>query len=100
MAGIVRTIDRLGRLVLPVEFEETMGVGPGTDLEVLLDGDAVVLRRYEPGCVFCGEMEDVVAFRGRLVCRKCQQEAGGHGGTKHLTSAQESASQAFPLGTS
>ena len=72
----MRTIDCLGRLTLPIEFEETLGVGPGTDLKVPLNGDAIVLRKYEPGCVFGGEMVGVVVLKSRLICWKCLAEAG------------------------
>lgn len=96
MAGIVRMVDRLGRLTLPIEFAETLGVGPGTDLEVLLDGDSVVLRKYEPGCTFCGEMQDAVAFKGRTICRRCLEEASRRGDTKQPSEVQASAFQLAP----
>ncbi|MHB1937985.1 MAG: AbrB/MazE/SpoVT family DNA-binding domain-containing protein [Acidobacteriaceae bacterium] len=93
MAGIVRMVDHLGRPTLPIEFEETLGVGPGTDLEVLIGGDTIVLRKYAPGCVFCGEMTDVVTYKKRMICRRCLEEAGKRGATQQPSSVQSSAFQ-------
>lgn len=52
--GIVRRIDELGRFVLPVELRRTMGIGEREELEVFVDGSAIVLKRHTPACIFCG----------------------------------------------
>jgi len=81
--GFVRRLDELGRVVLPVDWRRTFGLGPGAPLEMILGGDGtLVLKRYVPGgtCTFCGEMEDIQHFAGRPVCRKCTvQLAAGLG---------------------
>ncbi len=69
--GIVRQVDVLGRIVLPVELRRTMGIEVKDTLEIFVDGDSIVLKKYKPACVFCGEARDVVQFRGQLVCGSC-----------------------------
>lgn len=73
-SGIVRRIDNLGRIVLPKELRDTNGLSEGTALEILLDDDGnVVLRKYEPGCSACGQIDDLVLFKDIRLCRKCLQ---------------------------
>ena len=52
--GIVRKVDELGRIVLPIELRRTMGIEVKDALEIYVDGDHIVLKKYEPSCVFCG----------------------------------------------
>ncbi|MBQ3792249.1 MAG: AbrB/MazE/SpoVT family DNA-binding domain-containing protein [Clostridia bacterium] len=69
--GIVRKIDELGRIVLPSELRFSLGIQPRDALEIFVDGEQIVLRKYEPSCVFCGDADDVVMFRGKRICRSC-----------------------------
>jgi len=69
--GITRKVDSLGRVVLPIELRRTLDVSEGDSLEILVDADTVVLRKYEPSCVFCAESKDVSVFSGKNVCSKC-----------------------------
>lgn len=72
--GVTRGVDALGRVVLPKELRRTLGIEPGQPMEILVDGNAVVLRKYAPGCVFCGEVGEVAEFRRQPVCGRCRQE--------------------------
>jgi transcriptional pleiotropic regulator of transition state genes len=72
--GIVRKVDDLGRIVLPMELRRTFGIGKEDPLEIFVDSDAIVLKKYEPACIFCGSDEDVVQFHGRNICKKCIKE--------------------------
>ena len=74
MAGIVRRMDQLGRIVLPMETRRMLGIGDSTPLEFLIDGERIVLRVYRPGCVFCGGVENLREYRDRQVCRACAKE--------------------------
>lgn len=76
MTGIVRRIDELGRVVLPIETRRMLDIDSGTPLEVLLNGETIILRAYRPGCVFCGAMRDLLAHGGRQVCRGCLRALG------------------------
>jgi len=71
----VRAIDELGRVVIPKELRDVLGYTERQPLEFLVDenGD-VILRKFERGCVFCGEVDDVIEFRGKLVCTACVAE--------------------------
>jgi transcriptional pleiotropic regulator of transition state genes len=72
--GIARPLDSMGRLVLPKELRYTMGIRKGEPLEVFVDGNRVILRKFTHNCVFCGEGEDVRLYRGITVCRECAEE--------------------------
>jgi transcriptional pleiotropic regulator of transition state genes len=69
--GIVRKVDELGRIVLPIELRRTLDIAERDELEIYLDDDKVVLKKYEPACCFCGEARDMVNFSGKLVCKSC-----------------------------
>ena len=71
--GIVRRMDELGRIVLPVELRRTLDIAERDELEIYLDDDKVVLKKYEPSCVFCAALRGLVTFRGRNVCMECVQ---------------------------
>jgi transcriptional pleiotropic regulator of transition state genes len=72
--GIVRKVDSLDRIVLPKETCRLLEIGEGTPMEFFMDGDNIVLRKYERGCVFCGEVKDVKDFKGKPVCGTCRKE--------------------------
>jgi transcriptional pleiotropic regulator of transition state genes len=69
--GIVRKVDELGRVVIPIELRRTMGIEEKDALEIYVDGDKIILRKYEPACVFCGNADDIENYRGKNVCRTC-----------------------------
>ncbi len=72
--GVVRQLDTLGRIVLPIELRRTMGIDVKDMLEIFVDNDSIVLKKYHPCCVFCNDARDVVAYKNKLVCRKCLAE--------------------------
>ena len=72
--GIVRQLDSLGRIVLPVELRRTLNIGTKDQLEILIDGNSVVLRKYAPNCQFCGSRTGLSTFRDKLVCKRCVAE--------------------------
>jgi transcriptional pleiotropic regulator of transition state genes len=74
--GIVRRVDELGRLVLPVELRRTLGISNGAALEILTEGETVMLRRYTPLCVFCGSGGEMVNHHGKQVCVNCRSLLG------------------------
>ncbi len=74
--GIVRKIDDLGRVVLPIELRRTLNIDIKDPVEIFVEGDLIILKKYEPACVFCGEANDVENFRGKNVCHKCAKELG------------------------
>lgn len=72
--GIVRQVDELGRVVLPIELRRTLDIKHKDALEIFIDGTQIVLRKYEPACIFCGRADDVRPFRNKNVCIGCLQE--------------------------
>lgn len=74
--GIVRRVDALGRLVLPVELRREMSLDPGSPVEVFVEGSRIVLHKYEPACVFCGEADGVLTFLDKRICRACRSALG------------------------
>lgn len=71
--GIVRKLDDLGRIVLPIELRRTLDIAEKSPLEIYVDGDAIVLRKFENSCVFCGETA-TFEHRGRSICARCMDE--------------------------
>ena len=74
--GIVRKVDELGRIVLPIELRRTMNIEVKDALEIYVDADQIVLKKYEPSCIFCGNAKDIVHFKGKNVCSACAHELG------------------------
>jgi len=75
--GMTRKIDDLGGLSIPMELRRTMNLGEHQALEIFTDNGNIVLRKYMPGCVFCGNVEDTVHFKDLLVCKGCIKEVKG-----------------------
>ncbi|NLJ99832.1 MAG: AbrB/MazE/SpoVT family DNA-binding domain-containing protein [Clostridia bacterium] len=74
--GIVRKVDELGRVVIPIELRRTLGIEEKDALEIYVDKESIILKKYEPACVFCGNAEDVQHFKGKIVCRECALSMG------------------------
>lgn len=72
--GIVRKVDELGRIVLPIELRRTLEIAERDSLEIYVEGSTIILKKYEPACVFCADAKDVVNYKGRNICRKCLDE--------------------------
>lgn len=69
--GIVRKVDDLGRIVLPIELRRMLDIGERDELEIYMDGDKIVLQKYEPSCVFCSSSQGLLTFKGKNVCPTC-----------------------------
>ncbi|MFD0868803.1 AbrB/MazE/SpoVT family DNA-binding domain-containing protein [Paenibacillus residui] len=72
--GIVRKVDELGRIVIPMELRKSLGISEKDPMEIFVDGDQIILRKYAPGCVFTGDTTDLVSYQGKLVSRRAIQE--------------------------
>ena len=72
--GIVRKVDELGRIVLPIELRRTLDIEVKDALEIYVDGAQIILKAYEPACIFCGNAKDVTNFKGKNICRDCLAE--------------------------
>ena len=72
--GIVRKVDELGRIVLPIEMRRTLDIAEKDALEIYVDGASVILKKYKPSCVFCDATKDITVFKGKNICPKCLKE--------------------------
>lgn len=75
--GIVRKLDDLGRIVLPIELRRNLDLEVRDPVEIYVEGDCVILKKYEPTCVFCGKSKDIAEFKGKPVCQSCLAELKG-----------------------
>lgn len=72
--GITRKVDKLGRIVIPKELRGTLSIGEKDALEIFVEGDTIVLKKYEPACIFCGQARDIKSIKGKNICSKCLEE--------------------------
>lgn len=76
--GIVRKVDELGRIVLPIELRRTLDISEKDTLDIYVEGSAIVLRKYRPSCIFCDSTRDVFQFKGKNLCPRCLKELRNH----------------------
>ena len=69
--GIVRPMDALGRVVIPIELRRNLAINTDDSLEIFVDGEYIMLKKYEPACIFCGSNDDIKKVHGRNVCGEC-----------------------------
>ncbi|HEY4429527.1 MAG TPA: AbrB/MazE/SpoVT family DNA-binding domain-containing protein [Paenibacillus sp.] len=69
--GIVRRVDDLGRVVIPKELRRTLGIAEGDAMEIFMDGDKIVLKKYSPGCTLCGSLEGIEYISSKPICHPC-----------------------------
>ena len=72
--GIIRQLDALGRIVLPIELRRTLDITSKDMLEIFVEGNSVVLRKYESNCLFCGSTHHLSAYKEKMVCARCLAE--------------------------
>ncbi len=69
--GITRKVDDLGRIVLPKEIREQLDIADRTPIEIFTEDDKIILKKYSPACIFCGDATDMIMYREKLICKKC-----------------------------
>ncbi len=69
--GIVRQLDQLGRIVIPKELRTTFDLNEKDSIEIFVEGNDIILRKYQPACIFCNDATDVIQFNGKNICKKC-----------------------------
>ena len=75
--GITRRIDDLGRIVVPIELRKTLNISDREMLEIYVDNDAIILKKYQRGCIFCSNATNLVDYQGKKVCEHCVSEIKG-----------------------
>ena len=69
--GIIRKVDDLGRIVLPIELRRTLDIAERDELEIFMENDRIILQKFEPACIFCESSRSLMVYRGKNVCREC-----------------------------
>ena len=69
--GIVRKVDELGRIVLPIELRRTLGIEEKDRIEIFVDGESIILRKSQPACIFCDNAPDIINYQGKTICPDC-----------------------------
>ena len=72
--GIVRKVDELGRVVIPIEIRNKFHIAEKDPIEIYVDGSSIVLKKYEPNCIFCGSSKHLVQYKDKLICAKCSRQ--------------------------
>ena len=72
--GIVRKVDELGRIVLPIELRRTLGIEEKDRIEIFVEGESVILRKYQPACIFCDNAKDLILYKGKNICPECLEK--------------------------
>ena len=72
--GVVRKVDELGRIVIPIELRRTMDIAIKDTLEIYVEGDRIILKKYHPACIFCEDAQNVISYKGKMICRNCLAE--------------------------
>lgn len=72
--GIIRPLDNLGRIVLPIELRKVLGINSGDHLEIFVEDENIILKKHEVSCIFCGSANNMKSFKGKNVCQNCITE--------------------------
>ncbi len=72
--GIVRKVDELGRVVLPIELRKVFDIKEKDALEIYVDEEKIILKKYEPACIFCADAKDIINYKGKNICKVCLNE--------------------------
>ena len=75
--GIVRKVDELGRIVLPVEMRRTLDIAEKDALEIYVEGESIILHKHQAACIFCDSTKELVSYKGRNVCADCIMKLRG-----------------------
>ena len=74
--GIIRRMDELGRVVIPIEIRNQFHIVEKDPIEIYVDGSSIVLKKFEPNCIFCGNTKNLLVYNDKLVCPKCAEKIG------------------------
>ncbi len=69
--GIVRRVDDLGRIVIPMELRRTLGINVKDPMAIMVDGERIILQKHKDVCAICGSNDEIVEFKNRSICGEC-----------------------------
>ena len=71
--GIVRRVDELGRIVIPIELRNKLKIAEKDPIEIYVDGSSIILKKHEESCIFCESTKNLSEYKDKLICSKCLQ---------------------------
>lgn len=74
--GIVRRVDELGRVVIPKELRKKFDIKEKDGMEIYVEDDRIIMKKYEPSCIFCESADGIFKFKGKNICQNCKAELG------------------------
>ena len=74
--GIIRRMDELGRVVIPIEIRNQFNIAEKDPMEIYVDGSSIILKKFEPNCIFCGNTKNLLEYNDKLICEKCSKKIG------------------------
>lgn len=74
--GIIRRVDELGRVVIPIEIRNQFNINEKDPIEIYVEGSSIILKKFEPNCIFCGNTKDLLNYEDKLICSKCSKKIG------------------------
>lgn len=74
--GIVRKVDELGRVVIPIEIRNQFNIVEKDPIEIYVEGSSIVLKKYQQNCIFCGSTKNLSTYEDKLICEKCSKKIG------------------------
>lgn len=74
--GIIRRMDELGRVVIPIELRNQFNIAEKDPIEIYVDGSSIILKKFEPNCIFCGNTKNLVNYKDKLICKECSKKIG------------------------
>ena len=72
--GIIRRMDELGRVVIPIETRNQFNIAEKDPMEIYVDGSSIILKKFEPNCIFCGNTKNLLEYNDKLICEKCKNK--------------------------
>ena len=76
--GIVRRVDELGRVVIPIEIRNQFGIAEKDPIEIYVEGSNIILKKFEEKCIFCGNTKNLSEYKSKLICNKCAENIAGN----------------------
>lgn len=72
--GMIRKVDELGRVVIPKEIRNKLDIQEKDPIEIYVQEDCIILKKYESNCIFCGNTKDLIEYKEKLICKKCLKD--------------------------
>lgn len=74
--GIIRRVDELGRVVIPIEIRNQFNIAEKDPIEIYVEGSSIILKKFEPNCIFCGSTKNLLNYNDKLICKNCSKKIG------------------------